>query len=556
MLQMVKPPMYAVLRPRAAVLLSLLVCVIAVSAPKLTHGAESLSERVEAAVLRAAARPLQREAAGVDRVAAWAARAAFGGSVDAAATRHQLWIEGARDFEFRPLSVVARGLDPVAALERALADPTIRWPRYTHFALSVLEGTGRTAVSVILTRQAVRFTEGLEQGSLVFTLLDGLRQPALYVTRPDGSVERFEARSRSGAWIVEWDPGTVRGELLLEVVAEGARGPEIVALWREKVLDARPLSTASGDLPDPNAPFQEDSPPAWDPYQDQAPPSARGGSWLVGSEPPPDRSPTSADAQQAEDHLWQLIQNARVARGLPRLERHVGMTRAARQHAGELARGESFGHHTSSGTALDRLTAQGVAASRATENVAVAAHVAEAHAALMASPAHRANLLDAGVGAGAVGVVLQKDARGRWSATASEVFAKLLPEGGAEQWGVLALDAINRSRQTHGLEVVRTRDRLQTIAQEGAQAVVDSGVLELPRDDRSALVDRVRFHFNAVRRVSVDLIVTPEPARAAQLAHAIEREFDEVGIGVVTLPEAVGGHAAGTPLLLLLFVQR
>ena len=543
-------------RRHTAVLLTSLGLVLGASLPG-SAPAASVADRVAAMVSEAAGlTPLTRDTGALDAAAAWAAREAFAGRQDTAALRHRLWADGVRDFEFRPLVAVARGIDPAAALGETLADPRIRWGRYTHFALSVVEGGDVTTVAVLLSRRGARFADGADQGTLGLDLIEGLDRPALFVTRPDGSVERFDAVSVQGAWRVDWDPGRRPGELLLEVVAQGPTGPEVVALWSELVVEGRPRGPGDTGSPEANDPFQGDGPVAWDPYRDRSPPLRPGGGWLVGAAEGPDRSPTAEDAKQAEDHLWLRIQNARAARGLQRLTRSIPMTRAARQHAGELARGEPFGHQTSSGNALDRLTAHGVAASRATENVAAAAHVAEAHAALMASPAHRANLLDEGVDHGAVGVVLQRDARGRWSAMVSEVFARPLPDGGVERWADLALDAINATRKSQNLAPVRARDRLVELAQAAAEAVVASGVLDLPAGDRQQLLQQVRFNFNGVQRISVDLIATAEPARAGRLAHALERVFDEVGIGVATLSSPLGGHAAGTPVIVLVFVQR
>ena len=542
--------------PHAARWIGLALALLLAVLPGLARGG-SLAERIDGLVRESAGlTPITRDTGALDVVASWAAREAFGGRSDAAALRHQLWAAGLRDFEFRPLTVVARGADPLAALRSVLADPGIRWDRFTHFAVSSVQRGGRTAVSVLLTRRAVRFAGDPEQGTLALDLLPSLDRPALFVTRPDGEVERFDAVPLAEGWRIEWAPGELPGELLLEVVAQGPRGPEVAALWRERRVPPAGRPSSAGALPDPNDPFPGQGRPAWDPYEERAPAHSAEGAWIVGAGETPDRSPRPEDAMAAEDHLWRLIQNARVARDLPALSRNVAMTRAARQHAGEIARGEPFGHHTSSGTALDRLTAHGVPASRATENVALASHVAEAHAALMASPAHRANLLDAGVQDGAVGVVLQRDARGRWSAVVSEVFARPLPRGGAERWAELALDAINAERRRQTLPELRTRDRLTELAQEAAEAVVASQRIDLPAALRDELVGRVRFHFNAVGRVSVDLMVTTEPARAGRLAHVLEEAFDELGIGVATLPQGLGEHPAGAPVIVLLFVQR
>ena len=278
--------------------------------------------------------------------------------------------------------------------------------------------------------------------------------------------------------------------------------------------------------------------------------------WVVGARLGPDRAPEPADVALAEEHLWSLIQETRRSRGLLALRRVSGLTKAARRHASDLGRGERFGHETSSGNALMRIEAQGLTALRATENVAVAANVVEAHAALMASPAHRANILDSEITSGAVGVILKRDSRGRWSAVVSELFAQLLAEGPGDQWVSAVLNRINGRRKGRELSPLSPRDKLAELAERTSASILESKSPTLSRSERKEIAEAARFHYLNVRRVGVDLLVTADPTGVDRIAHAIDPAFREVGIGIVRLKEPMGDHSAGALVITLVFIER
>ena len=230
------------------------------------------------------------------------------------------------------------------------------------------------------------------------------------------------------------------------------------------------------------------------------------------------------------------------------------MSEAARRHARDISNGDSFGHYTSSGTALDRLASQGVLASKVVENVGRAADVAAIHAALLASPAHRANLLNPDVSGGGVGVVLQRDARGRWTAVASELFVELLPS--AERRAEQLADDLRRVREEAKLLPLRQSALLRKEASAIAQDVVDSGSLELTESLRRSIADRVRFHFVRIGRIGIDLMVTNDVAAGADIHHVRGRNYDEFGIGTARLTERVGAHPPGTLVSVFIFAER
>jgi hypothetical protein len=502
-------------------------------------------------------------------VARWVAAETLDAPPELAAVRHKMWVEGVRDFEFLPISIAVDVADPVEALEGLLQDNAVAWERFNVLAVGAARRGRLRSVSVLLTRRAATFVPAMEQDAVLVRLSGAHDAPTLFATMPDGTVDRRPGVAVGDRWRL--DTGmTVAGGWLFELLAEGPRGPEVLAMWPDHLAGDAPRRAPSevtilgapagpGSPPDPTEPFPDEGPVAWSPYSDFEAPGGGAprdsAAWVTGGGPGPDRSPTADDARAAEDHLWSLLNATRTSRGLVPLRRDPGVTRAARKQARELSRGD-FGHETISGTALDRIGAEGLTASRVTENIARAADVAQAHAALMASPAHRANLLDPSVSAGGVGVVLRRDTSGRWTAVVSEVFATLLGRTDEADWPVALSNRINDQRLAVGLETLTLRETMSGIAEAAALGVIESGVLTLPPERRSALAEELRFHYLNARNVGVDLVVTAAPETVERLGHVMEPTFSEVGIGVVRLEERLGEHAAGSLVVVLLFVER
>ncbi|MCP4870931.1 MAG: hypothetical protein GY898_19680 [Proteobacteria bacterium] len=538
------------------------------------QGVGEVRERADAAVRAALGDGSDKvliEDRALGRVATWAAAQRLRGETELAHFRHRLWAEGVRDFEFLPLVITATDSDPVAALETALQDRSVRWGRYNSIAVAASRLGATTSVAVLLSRRTATFVDnGVTSPDEALLRISGdYTSPVLYVTRPDGFVERRTPYRDGDVWRA--DVATpFDGGWLFELMADGPTGPEVLALWPRTRSGAGPLDLSAepaatvglGDPPDPTEPFPPTGPVAWTPYETetssversrQAPPDSA--AWVQGSGAGPDRAPTAQDAKAAEDRLWELISATRAARGRPSLKRHSSVTTSARKHARELVVGP-FGHETASGTALDRLGSEGLTAARATENIARAADVAQAHAALMASPSHRANLLDPLVEVGGVGVVLTREPNGRWSAMAAEVFATLLVEDGPVDWPEALADRIDARRVAAGREPLTRRDTFSAMAERAAAEMIESGVLKLTPERRKELAEEVRFHFINARNVGIDLLVTAEPRAVDQLAHVQDERYTELGAAVIRLPTRLGDHAAGSLVVVLLFVER
>ncbi|MEE2830146.1 MAG: CAP domain-containing protein [Myxococcota bacterium] len=501
---------------------------------------ETLEDQVRAQVNQALTRSRPRlvvQDTRLEAVASWMASAALDQRKQRSAIRQRLWQEGVRDFEFCPAVVVGPGEEVLAGLEEVLEDRNVDWSRFNAVGLSVQASGDRTAIALLLTRRSATFV-GTQDPRDRIVLRGGYSKPRLFVTNPSGGVERREAHEESGIWTLNLSTEG-EGSWLFELMAEGQRGPEVLALWPVRGTAALRRGLFQTRPPAPTVPSTTPDDAA---------------AWVRGGAPGPDRSPTSEDVTAAEDRLWDLIQEARTARGLSTLERLDGIRQAARQQAGDLGRGEAFGHHTSSGTALDRLGQADVLVSRVVENVALAADVSMAHAALMASPAHRANLLDPDVEAAGVGVVLRRDSAGRWSAAVSEVLVELLPDVEARE--AILFEHINEARRRGGLLELKLSRVLSNEARKAASWVVDSAGLTLPDGARNSLTRAVRFHYVSVGRIGVDLIVTNDLSAVTDLHHVGGRTYDEVGIGAAVLRQRMGVHAPGTLVAVLVFIER
>ena len=111
----------------------------------------------------------------------------------------------------------------------------------------------------------------------------------------------------------------------------------------------------------------------------------------------PDESPSASASydSKAEHQLLEMANADRARAGLPPLKLDPGLTRAARDHAAEMASGKLLSHQLVGEPPLTRRISanSNLHFDREGENVAIAETPDEAHNALMNSPPHRDNLL-------------------------------------------------------------------------------------------------------------------------------------------------------------------
>ncbi|MCK6527973.1 CAP domain-containing protein [Myxococcota bacterium] len=279
-------------------------------------------------------------------------------------------------------------------------------------------------------------------------------------------------------------------------------------------------------------------------FQVGAPHDAPGGA-ADGAEP--------RDAGEAERALLDWIGAERAAAGLPPLAEAPPLRDAARGHSEAMREGGFFGHvDPSRGTLVERLGAQDVLYSLATENVSRTASIAVAHDCFMASPGHRGNVLDPRATHVGVGVVREGEA---WWVT--EVFARLLPAGDGDGIRSAVVQRIAAVREGAGLPPLTERRVLSDLAQEIAEEAAREGRPSLVREEaRPDLGDRVRFALPWAGRVAASLVVADTPQAVGSAGPVLDGGFSQVGVGLARGPGPVaeGGRRVGDGLLWVVLV--
>lgn len=432
-----------------------------------------------------------------------------------AVVRTALWAAGVGDFEFTWRRVLFRGVGDVAALAGRLSGEIPGVP-YTHLGAALVPDEGKGGCAAVVWTRRRAFPRGplpgVEQagwGRLDLTLARGLERPRVVVTLPGGGVQAGRITADGGGWIAEypWVPGDRPQRV--EILAEGDSGTEVLLLFQVG---------APGEAP-------------------------AGG--MDGAEP--------RDAGEAEKALLGWIAAERAGAGLPPLAEAAPLRAAALGHSEAMREGGFFGHvDPARGTLVERLGAQGVLYSLATENVARTASIAVAHDCFMASPGHRGNVLDPRATHVGLGVVREG---GAWWVT--EVFARVLPAGDGDGIRSAVLERIAAVRGGAGLPPLTERRVLSDLAQEIAEEAAREGRPTLVREEAGrGLGERVRFALPWAGRVAAGLVVADTPLAVGSAGHVLDRGFSQVGVGLARGPGplAEGGRRVGDGLLWVVLV--
>jgi uncharacterized protein YkwD len=125
-----------------------------------------------------------------------------------------------------------------------------------------------------------------------------------------------------------------------------------------------------------------------------------------------------------EGAILDAINMLRAAESLGPLVSHAGLMEAARRHSAEMAQAQALAHVSpTTGSPADRASAAGVRALRVTQNISRRPSAMAAHEAILASEAHRTQLLDPN--ATHIGVGLAPGPDGIYL---TELMARLVPE--------------------------------------------------------------------------------------------------------------------------------
>jgi uncharacterized protein YkwD len=193
------------------------------------------------------------------------------------------------------------------------------------------------------------------QARVTGKLLGKFREPHFYITDPRGAARTLPIESKDARFSAEVACGG-DGRYQVEVFGTDAAGPRVLA----------------------NFPI----------YCGVAPPVVFEGAAGSVNAPPP--KPAAAEAL-----LLELVNRDRHAAGLPPLQADAALAAIARAHSEDMLENAFVGHVSpTTGGPADRVKRAGIAFVRLLENVGRNASVEELETGLMASPGHRAAILD------------------------------------------------------------------------------------------------------------------------------------------------------------------
>lgn len=416
------------------------------------------------------------------------ARAAAAGEPDALARgRLRAALARAHAFDPAPTAVL---VEAEAASALGVLAGALSGARATHVGAGAAEAGGRAFVVVLHAERGATldpFPREVAPGAravLSGRLSPGLARPRAFVALPSGRVEEAEAGPGPGFRAPLAFPAP--GRHVVEIVAEGAGGPEVVALLV--------VSSGGAPLAPPVGPAEADPP----------------------------------DASDAETAVLRALAATRRAQGLPALVPSPALAAVARAHSAAMAAAGTVAHVLpGSGDAGARLRAAGVPYRRVLENVAVAPSALAAHRATEESPAHLANLLRPGPTQVGVGIARRPLPSGDPAVYLTEIFVEP-PDDGAD--GPLTADARVREalwaeRARRGLPPLVADAALDALAREAAAAMRD-------RDEPQApdLADRALALPRGL--AAADVFVGSAPSDAIRSANLRDRRFRRVGVGV------------------------
>lgn len=391
------------------------------------------------------------------------------------------------------------GVPDSSALEAGVADSVrgffARQPYQRYGAAVVVRGGLNVAVVLLSTRaldlepMPRRYEPG---GTLTLRgrVHDGFRDPQLAVAPPAGPVER---RPLGGGPTFNTSvPFSAPGTYRIEVLAQGPRGDTVLANFPVYVGEDPPTEVV-----------------------------------LAGAGVDDDAS----TPDQVERALLFRINDARARDGLAPVVEHPGLARVARDHSRDMVEASFIGHTSpTTGDAPDRVRGAGYRSKLILENIGRGYSPGEIHEGLLASPGHRANILNRDVTHVGIGVVSEPEGR-RAAFVATQVFIRMNREVDVEAARDWLLGAINEGRRARGVPPLELDPNLQSAAASAAGSYFanPTQTQQDTVDEASAALRRFAMMF---RRVGGLMAVVSEVSEASRLEPTFDPELRYVGLGV------------------------
>lgn len=312
------------------------------------------------------------------------------------------------------------------------------------------------------------------------------REPELIVTRGDGSTEDIAINlGRSGAFKATVACGTHVGRQQVEITASDTTGSTVLANF-----------------------------PVW-----------------CGQQPPLTITiePTHADdtivaADEAERRLLELVNRDRQAAGLGTLLLDDRVTAVSRAHSEDMRKTKIVAHVSpTTGAAADRVRAAGIKTALVLENVARAYGVGEAHAGLMNSPGHRANVLQPQATHVGIGVILGEEVSGRREMFITQVFIRVPPKVEKKA----AADFV--AKRIHTARPVTANPQLSAIAQDVADGLAAGKTREQLWPSAKKKLDAINTIYARVGSV-VSAVAELEAIEGKEMLG--DYKADDIGVGI------------------------
>lgn len=395
--------------------------------------------------------------------------------------------------------VVLIGVPTAEATASAVADQVagyLRRQKYHAYGASIVDRQGLAIVVVALAARPFTlddfprsFAEGGTQ-TLRGRLAEGYSRGVVDLRRPDGTTTRIDAGT--GMTLEAALPLDAVGPYEVRIAADGPQGSTIVARFPVYVGTEPPRSIRLG----------QDAPP-----------------------------PVSDSAESVAADLLTRINATRAEQGVPALVAHPGLSEVASAHSADMAEHDFLAHNSpTTGSPADRLRTAQLTSGLLLENIGRGADSASIHASLLATPQHRANMLNRDITHVGIGVVAdEQNGRSVWVVT--EVFVRMNQAIDVERAAPLLLAAVNRARSARHADAAQSDPNLDAAAAAAAAHYFSDP--SLSRDDvMDEATAAVRRFAIAYRRVGGVMAVVTSLEEAATLEPTFDPTVTYLGIGV------------------------